>query len=59
MPTAVDGLTKESSADAISKAVSECIATEIKGGEKKDRAVVMCYNMARKKTGKTQLLSPK
>ena len=59
MPTAVDKLTKDSSADAIKAAVSECIATEIKGGRKRDQAVRMCYEMARRKTGKTTLLSPK
>ena len=52
MPTAVDKLTKNNSPDAIQKAIGECIAMEIRGGEEKDRAVAMCYNMARKKTGK-------
>ena len=59
MPTAVDKLTKDNSADAVKAAVSECIATEIRGGRKRDQAVAMCYQMARKKTGKTTLLSPK
>jgi len=59
MPTAVDNLTKESSADAIREAVSSCIATEIDAGRKKDQAVAMCYEMARKKTGKTSLLAKK
>ena len=58
-PTAVDKLTKDSSADAIKEAVSSCIATEIRGGRERDQAVAMCYKMARKKTGKTTLLSPK
>ena len=58
-PTQVDNLTKASSADAIKEAVSQCIATEIRGGRKRDQAVAMCYQMARKKTGKTTSLSPK
>ena len=57
MPTAVDNLSKDSSADSVRSAVSECIATEIKAGKERDQAVAMCYEMARKKTGKTQLLS--
>lgn len=59
MPTAVDNLTKDSSADAIRAAVSSCIETEIKGGEKRDRATAMCYSMARKKTGGNALLTKK
>ena len=52
MPTAVDNLNKDSSPDAIQKAISECIATEVKGGREQKQAVAMCYSMARKKTGK-------
>lgn len=59
MPTAVDKLTKDSSPDATREAISSCIATEIRGGRERDQAVAMCYNMAREKTGKTKLLSPK
>lgn len=59
MPTAVDNLTKDSSADAIKSAVNKCIDQEIDNGEERDRAVAMCYSMARKKTGKYTLLSPK
>lgn len=59
MPTPVDNLTKDSSAEAIKKAVSECISIEVRGGEKQDRAVAMCLNMARAKTGRTQLLKEK
>ena len=59
MPTAVDKLTKNSSVEEISDAVSSCIATEIKSGRKRDQAVAMCYDMARAKTGKTTLLSKK
>lgn len=53
MPTAVDKLTKGSSEDAIQKAISSCISTEIKSGRERDQAVAMCYNMARERTGKT------
>ena len=59
MPTAVDNLTKDSSADAIKSAVNSCIDTEIENGRERDQAVAMCYNMARRKTGKTQLLAKK
>ena len=52
MPTAVDKLTKESSGNQIRAAISECIATEIRGGREQDQAVAMCYSMARGKTGK-------
>lgn len=53
MPTAVDKLSKDSSTDAIQKAISSCIATEIDSGRERDQAVAMCYNMARERTGKT------
>lgn len=56
MPTPVDNLTKDSSADTIKNAVSECIAIEIRGGMKQDQAVARCMSMARQKTGKTELL---
>lgn len=56
---AMNKLTKKSSTDAITEAVSSCIATEISAGRKRKQAVAMCYNMARAKTGKTSLLSPK
>lgn len=59
MPTAVDNLTKESSPEQIKKAVNSCIGTEIDHGKERDQAVAMCYDMARAKTGKTELLSPK
>ena len=59
MPTAVDNLTKDSSAEEIKAAVSSCIATEINNGRERDQAVRMCYDMARAKTGKTELLAPK
>ena len=53
MPTAVDRLTKKSSDAQIKAAISDCIATEIKSGREKDQAVAMCYEMSRKKTGKS------
>ena len=57
MPTAVDNLSKESSMSTIKAAISDCIATEVQGGEKQDRAIAMCHSMASKKTGKA--LKPK
>lgn len=61
MPTAVDRLTKSSSSKEASKAVSACISqmTDEHPDWSHDRRVTACYNMAREKTGKTQLLSPK
>jgi len=52
MPTAVDKLTKKSSAEQVKAAISDCIATEVRGGREQDQAVAMCHDMARKKTGK-------
>ena len=52
MPTAVDKLTKDSKMAEIKAALSDCIATEVRGGRKQDQAVAVCYSMARKKTGK-------
>jgi len=61
MPTAVDKLTKNSSADEIRDAVSACIAQERENGREEDQAIAMCFDMARTKTGKarTELLSRK
>ena len=59
MPTAVDSLTRKSSAETIKAAVSECIATEVRGGRDQKQAAAICYSQARKRTGKTKLLSPK
>ena len=53
----VDNLSKQSSPDAIRSAVSSCIEYEIKQGRERDQAAAMCYSQARKKTGKTSLLS--
>ena len=52
MPTAVDKLTKTSSGEQVKAAISDCIATEVKGGREQDQAVAMCHDMAREKTGK-------
>lgn len=57
MPTAVDKLSKDSSDAQVKAAISDCIATEIRGGRERDQAVAMCYSMARDKTGKE--LKPK
>lgn len=57
MPTAVDRLTPDSSPEQVQAAVSDCIATEVRGGTPQDQAAAMCYSMARKKTGKE--LAPK
>lgn len=54
---AIDKLTKDSSAEQIKEAISSCIASEIKRGKEKDQAVAMCYEQARKKTGRSSLLS--
>jgi len=51
MPTAIDRLEKESSPEAIKAAISDCIATEVRGGMPQDQAVAACHEMARKKTG--------
>lgn len=52
MPTAVDKLSKDSDDAQIKAAVSDCIATEVHDGKEQDQAVAMCFEMARKKTGK-------
>ena len=57
MPTAVDNLTKDSSPEQVDKAVSSCIASEVRRGRDQDQAVAMCHEMARGKTGKE--LKPK
>lgn len=56
-PTAVDRLTPESEDAQVSAAISDCIATEVRGGTPQDQAAAMCYSMARDKTGKE--LAPK
>ena len=57
MPTAVDRLTKDSSDAQTKAAISDCIATEVRGGREQDQAIAMCHEMARGKTGKE--LAPK
>lgn len=54
---AIDKLSKDSSDAQVKAAISDCIATEIRGGRERDQAVAMCYSMAREKTGKE--LKPK
>jgi len=44
-------LTKDSGDAQVQAAISDCIATEVKGGRPQDQAVAMCYEMARKQTG--------
>ena len=58
MPTAVDKLTKDSSAPQTKAAVSDCIAYHVKTeGITPEQAAVKCFGMAREKTGKE--LAPK
>ena len=45
-------LTKDSSDAQVQAAISDCIATEVKGGMKQDQAIAACHSMARKQTGK-------
>lgn len=52
MPTPVDNLSKKSSDKAIDAAISACIRIERRSGREQNQAVKMCYEMARKKTGK-------
>jgi len=51
MPTEVDRLENESTDESIQAAISDCIATEVRGGMPQDQAVAACHEMARKKTG--------
>lgn len=47
----IERLEKDSSDEAISAAISACIATEVRGGREQDQAVAMCHEQARAKTG--------
>jgi len=47
----IERLSKESKEAQISAAVSACIANEIRAGKKRDQAIAMCHEMARKQTG--------
>jgi len=51
MPTAVDRLSKDSSDSQVKAAISDCIATEVRGGRDQQQAIAMCHSMAREKTG--------
>ena len=57
MPTAVDRLTKDSDDAQTKAAVSDCIATEVRGGRDQQQAIAMCHEMARKRTGKELALA--
>jgi len=48
----IDNLTKKSSDAQIEAAISACIRIERRGGREPDQAAAICYEMARKKTGK-------
>ena len=50
-PTAVDKLEKDSTDSAVQAAISDCIATEVRGGRDQKQAVAMCHSMSRAKTG--------
>jgi len=54
MPTPVDKLTPKSSDKQIAEAISACIAIEMDTGraQSQDQAIAMCFDMARRKTGK-------
>lgn len=54
---AIDKLSKDSSDAQVKAAISDCIATEVRGGTEQEQAVAMCHQMARDKTGKE--LKPK
>ena len=50
-------LSKDSGDEQVSAAISDCIATEVRGGMPQEQAVAACHQMARDKTGKE--LKPK
>lgn len=53
MPTAAEGLTKDSSSEAVQGAISSCISKLMKeGGRKQEQVIAICYSQARKATGK-------
>ena len=57
MPTAAEGLTKDSSDDAIQGAISSCISQLVDEGKPQEQAIATCHSMARTATGKE--LKPK
>ena len=52
MPRATENLTKDSSDDAVKKAISSCISTQMGEGMPQEQAIAMCHEEARGKTGK-------
>jgi hypothetical protein len=52
MPTPIDSLSPKSSDAQIRDAISACIAIETDKGHPQDQAIDMCFDMARRKTGK-------
>ena len=52
MPTAAEGLTKESSSDKVKGAISSCISKMMDEGRKQEQAIVICHEQAKKSTGK-------
>ena len=52
MPTAAEGLTKDSSPEAIQKAISTSISMLVKEGRPQEQAIAIAYSQARKATGK-------
>lgn len=52
MPRATENLTKQSSDDAVQKAISSCISTQMGEGMKQEQAIAMCHQEARDKTGR-------
>lgn len=53
MPTRAEGLTPESSPEAVQAAISSCISQMMgEGGRPQEQVIRICYEMARKATGK-------
>jgi len=48
-PTAVDNLGPDSKEGQVSAAISDCIATEVRGGMERQQAIAACHEMARAK----------
>ncbi len=53
MPTPAEGLTAQSSPDAVQGAISSCISQMMgEGGRSQEQVIAICHSMARKATGK-------
>ena len=53
MPTPAEGLTAQSSPDAVQGAISSCISQMMdEGGRPQEQVIAICYSQARKSTGK-------